>query len=79
MTALDDLTRKLGLLQIVAADAAKNWARRTREEKKKRTTWDAAAIIAAMAVFPSRFKPTKYVYTGVSAQSLVETIEKDVD
>ena len=75
MTALDDLARKLGLLQTPSRDAAKEWATRCRELSGSGTTFDQAAIIAAKNIFPGEFRPTQYKHTG-PIETLLEDIEK---
>ena len=71
---LDKLTRKLGLLQSVGKDAAKKWAKRTREIKAEGKTWDQAAIMAASGQFIAEFKATRYNY-GDDVEALLKVIE----
>ena len=75
MSALDDLTRRLGLLQTASKDAAKIWAQRTRALEKQGKTWDQAAMTAATEVFPSEFKPNSY-RSESSIEALLDAIEK---
>jgi hypothetical protein len=74
MSTLDDLTRKLGLLQTASIGTAKKWAQRTRALAKQRNTWDQAAMTAATEVFPAEFNPTRYRSEG-SIEALVAAIE----
>jgi hypothetical protein len=72
---LNDLTKKLGLLQTAAKNAAKKWAARTLELQNQGQSPDQAAITAARNVFESEFKATKYDYQGVSVADLLSAIE----
>jgi len=74
MSTLNNLTRKLGLLQTASKDAARKWAQRTRELAKQGKTSDQAAMTAATEVFPSEFKPINYRSDG-SVEALLDAIE----
>jgi hypothetical protein len=74
MSVLDDLATALGLLQSPAKDAAKDWARRTREAMTNGSTPDQAATIAATKVFgAAEFQTVKY--RGGSVEKLLEGID----
>jgi hypothetical protein len=75
MSALDDLTRKLGLLSTAPKGTAQTWAQKTRALLKEGKTGDQAAMIAAKQVFPSEFDPTRYRSDGPSIEGLVDAIE----
>jgi hypothetical protein len=61
MSVLDDLATALGLLQSPGKDAAKDWARQTREAMTNGSTPDQAAMIAATKVFgAAEFQAVKY-------------------
>jgi len=76
MSALDDLTRKLGLLNTAPKGAAQRWALETRALMWEGNTPDQAAMIAAKEVFPSEFVPTRCRSDGPSMEALVEAIEE---
>jgi hypothetical protein len=74
MSVRDDLARKLGLLQTPPLPQAKDWSNRTRELMKNGESADNAAMIAAKAVFPAEFNPTKYDPKG-SVEALLDAID----
>ena len=76
MSALDDLTRKLGLLQTASKESARKWVQRTRALEKQGKTWDQAAMTAATEVFQAEFKPSRYRREGISIEALLDAIEK---
>ena len=78
MSALDDLARKLGLLQIPSKDAALEWASRCRELTEDGTALDQAAIVAAKNVFPTEFKPIQYKHADPIIETLLDEIEQFV-
>jgi hypothetical protein len=76
MSALDELARKLGLLQTPSRDAALEWASRCRELTDDGTALDQAAIVAAKNVFPTEFRPVQYKHADPQIETLLEEIEK---
>ena len=72
---LEKLARKLGLLQSIGADAAKKWARRTREFEAQGKTSYQAAIFAAREVLPADYKDTRYNYQNDPIDELLTAIE----
>jgi len=80
MSATDDLTKKLGLLQTASLHQAKQLARRTRELIKEGDSPDRAAIKAAITVFTADFKPTNYKYDRPEdPKGSVEELLKAID
>jgi hypothetical protein len=75
--AMDELTRKLGLLQTPSVGATKTWAKRARELRDQGKSWDQSGLIAASETFSAEFSPTKYDnQNGSKIEALVDAIER---
>jgi hypothetical protein len=78
MSALDDLARKLGLLQTPSRDAALEWVSRCRELTEDGTALEQAAIVAAKNVFPTEFRPIQYKHADPTIETVLDEVEQFV-